>query len=277
MSGLTERQQRTLARNGFVVATDAVDDDLIAEARGALKAAESVTVDENQNEPAGARDVFRAINRQLFAYVDDLIGGEKLKHPDDPNFGTYSDEQARVYVRSPGSGRIDDPEASGDRKVGVHVDDQTDGDGGLCLLAVGLYLDDVAPRNGGFTVWPGSHWMTAAHGQLGEPNTDAEPGTRARAPDLEVRPESPFESMGELCAKMEPYEIAGDAGAAIFWHPGLVHASGVHREPGDLRVTAFSRFHAKPGTWEPADVQHPFTHWDGLDPDLYADVAEPPA
>lgn len=272
---LIDRHKRTFVRNGFVVMDDAVDDQLIAEARGAVKGDRTVEVDQNQNEPAGARGVFRAINRQLFEYAADLIGGEKLKHPDDPNFGTYSGEQSRVYVRSPGDDRITDPDATNETKVGVHVDDQTDGDGALSVLSVGLYLDHVSPRNGGFTVWPGSHWMTTEHCELEPPNEDAEPGTRARAPGMRIRDDSPYEDMDALLSEMEPFEIAGDAGSVIFWHPGLVHSSGIHLQPGDLRMTAFSRFHAKSGEWEPEDIRHPFALWDGIDAELYADIADP--
>lgn len=276
MTELDDRRKRELARNGFVVLDDVVDHELVAEARGAVTADPRVEVDLNQNEPADAREVFQEINRQLYECVDDVVGGPRLKHPDEPNFGTYSDEQARVYVRSPGEDRVGDPAAGVDRKVGVHVDDQTDGDGALSVLNVGLYLDHVPPRNGGFNVWPGSHWTTAVHCELEAPDDSADPGTRERAPSLRVRDDSPYEDTGELFAEADMFEIAGDAGAVILWHPGLVHASGVHLRPGTLRKTAFSRFHAAPGEWEPADLDHPFALWDGLDEELYADV-EPPS
>lgn len=268
MTELPERHRRNLVRNGFVVVDDALDDRLIAEARGAVNGAESIEIDQNQNEPPGAREVFRTINRRLFEYADDLVGGEKLKHPDDADFGTYADEQSRVYVRSPGDGRITDPDASSDPKVGIHTDDQTDGDGALCVLAAGVYLDHVPPRNGGFTVWPGSHWWTAQHCELEEPNQDAEPGTRARAPGLRLREESPYDDLDDLLSGTDPFEIAGDAGSVIFWHPGLVHSSGIHARPGVLRMTAFSRFHVRSGAWEPADTNHPFALWDGIDEGL---------
>lgn len=275
MVGFSDRQRRNFARNGFVVVDDAVDQELIDEARGAVKADPDIEVDQNQNEPAGARDVFRAINRQLFEYAEDAVGGRELKHPDDPNFGTYSDEQSRVYIRSAGSGEVGDPDASRDRKVGVHVDDQTDGDGGLCALNVGMYLDHVPPRNGGFSVWPGSHWITAAHCELEEPDRTADPGTRERAPNLQIRDESPYEDLDALFSKADLFEITGDAGSVIFWHPGLVHSSGIHLDPGILRFTAFSRFHVKPGEWEPTDLDHPFSILEGIDEEYYADIDLP--
>jgi len=211
-----------------------------------VKGDPNVAVDENRNELSEARELFQSLNRRLFVYADDLMGSDRLKHPDDPNFETYSDEQCRVYPRTAGEGHITDPTAATDPKVGVHTDDQTDGDGALMALNVGIYLDHVPPRNGGFTVWPGSHWITAEHCELESPDLNADPGTRARAPELRVRPESPYDTMSALYAEMEPFEIAGNAGSVILWHRGLVHSSGVHLQPGRLRLAAFSRFHLLP-------------------------------
>lgn len=276
MSGLSDRVKRDLARNGFAVLDDAVDRTLIDEARGAVKADTDVVVDENQNEPAGARDVFREINRQLFDHAEDVVGDRTLKHPDGPNFGTYSDEQARVYVRSPGDDRVGDPAATGERKIGLHVDDQTDGDGARSILNVGLYLDRVPPRNGGFSVWPGSHWITAAHCELAAPDESAQPGTRERSSGLQIRDDSPFDDVDALLSEAELFEVTGDAGAVILWHPELVHASGIHLAPGVLRMTAFSRFHVVPDEWDRDDGRHPFARWTGIGPEHYAPF-EPPS
>jgi len=87
----SDRHRRAYARNGFVVVDDAVDTELIAEARGAIKGDERIALDDNQNEPAGTREVFRSINEQLFDSADTLVGGDQLKHPRNENFGTYSD------------------------------------------------------------------------------------------------------------------------------------------------------------------------------------------
>lgn len=272
MVTLTPDQQRDFARNGFLVLEDWLDSDRVAEARGAVKADPEITVDDGQNEPAGATEVFRDINRRLYELVEALVGDRPIKHPDDPDFGTYDDEQCRIYVRSPGAGVVGDPSASEDPKVAVHTDDQTDGAGALSVLNAGIYLDDVTPRQGGFSVWPGSHWITAEHCELEPTDESAPEGTRGRAPNLQIRADSPFEDVDELLGHAELFEITGAAGAVILWHPGLVHASGIHRRPGQLRLTAFSRFHVSPGHWTPADRDHPFTLLAGIDPTTYEDV-----
>jgi len=272
MPDLSERHTRSFVRNGFVVVGDAIDADLIAEARGAVKGDQEINLDDNQNEPAAARDVFRTINEQLFEHADALVGGEKLKHPTDENFGTYSDEQSRVYVRTSSEAGVGEADADTTPKVGTHTDDQTDGDGALSVLNIGMYLDHVPPRNGGFTVWPGSHWITAEHCEIAEPDMDADPGTRARSPSLRVCEDSPFEAMSDLKDHFEGYEISGDAGSVIFWHPGLVHSSGIHLQPGVKRMTAFTRFHIEPHRWERNAARHPFARYDGIDEKHYADI-----
>jgi len=111
-----------------------------------VKGDPNVAVDENRNELSEARELFQSLNRRLFVYADDLVGSDRLKHLDDPNFETYSDEQCRVYPRTAGEGHITNPTAATDSKVGVHTDDQTDRDGALMALNVELCLDQIMFR-----------------------------------------------------------------------------------------------------------------------------------
>lgn len=88
------------------------------------------------------------------------------------------------------------------------------------------YLDDVAPRNGGFTIYPGSHKiMFQAHKY--ESNW------------------SPLESFAEalekVVAEIEPYELIAEKGSVIFWHGRMVHSSGVHIG-NDIRWALFADF-----------------------------------
>lgn len=75
------------------------------------------------------------------------------------------------------------------------------------------YLDDVPPRNGGFTLYPGSHRiMFRAH--LFESNWS---------------PLSTFRSsLRRVVAEIQPYEVVGEAGDVIFWHGRMVHSMGMH-------------------------------------------------
>ena len=78
--------------------------------------------------------------------------------------------------------------------------------------------------------------------------------------------------MDELTDHFEGYEVAGDAGSVIFWHPGLVHSSGVHMQPGIERMTAFTRFHIGLELWERNAARHPFARYDGIDEAHYRDL-----
>ncbi len=80
-------------------------------------------------------------------------------------------------------------------------------------LNVCAYLDDVTPRNGGFTVYPGSHRMTFETHEY-EANW------------------SPRESFAgvlrDIVENVEPYELVAEKGSVIFWHGRMVHSPGVH-------------------------------------------------
>ena len=105
-------------------------------------------------------------------------------------------------------------------KLGPHSDQ-------VCQqLNVCTYLDDVPPRNGGFTVYPGSH-RVMHHAHKYEANW------------------SPVEEFGNhvrvVVREIEPYEFVGEAGDVIFWHGRLIHSAGIHT--GDrIRWAVFADF-----------------------------------
>jgi hypothetical protein len=80
-------------------------------------------------------------------------------------------------------------------------------------VGVVLYLSDVLPHGGGFTVWPGSHLeMMHHHASVGG----------------EDRLASFDEALKRIEAKTRPVEITGPAGTVIFWHQRLVHTAGIN-------------------------------------------------
>lgn len=264
MSSLTDRQKRAFERNGFVVLRDAVDPELIDATREAVENDETMT-EGNQNEPAAATETIREMNRELFEYADELVGGEQLHQPDDEDFGTFSDEQARIGLRYADEKHLSDPAAQESTGFGIHVDNPTDGDGGLYALGAATYLDRVGPRSGGFTVWPGSHWITAEYLEPTGENEDALPGTRSRASDVRLRDDAPFEDMTELFELFSPFEVAGGPGTVTLWHANLIHSGGRHLAPSPVRMAAFSRFHVEPGRVALDEAMaNPLDHWEGV-------------
>ncbi len=93
------------------------------------------------------------------------------------------------------------------QSLGPHIDQ-------VCQqLNVCAYLDDVPSRNGGFTVYPGSHRiMFGAH----HFEANFSPTDRFR------------EAMDQVVSEIEPLELVAPAGSVIFWHGRLVHSAGLH-------------------------------------------------
>ncbi len=110
-------------------------------------------------------------------------------------------------------------------KLGPHSDQ-------VCQqLNVCTYLDDVPARNGGFTVYPGSH-RVMHHAHKYEANWS---------------PEDEFGNcVRKVVREIQPYEFVGDAGDVMFWHGRLIHSAGIHS--GDrVRWAVFADFsHDRP-------------------------------
>ncbi len=80
-------------------------------------------------------------------------------------------------------------------------------------LNVCAYLDDVPPRNGGFTLYPGSHkTMFRAHRCAA--NWSPLPSFR--------------DAVRSVVRDIVPLELPGAAGDVIFWHGRTVHSAGIH-------------------------------------------------
>ena len=93
------------------------------------------------------------------------------------------------------------------------------------------YLSDVAPRSGGFTVYPGSHLRLFSEHRY-EANWSPLP--------------SHDSTMREVAATIEPVEITASGGSVVFWHGRLLHSGGVHFGR-DIRWAAFADYtHDRP-------------------------------
>ena len=88
------------------------------------------------------------------------------------------------------------------------------------------YLEDVGPRSGGFTIYPGSHkLMYKAHDYAANwsPNESFEDATR------------------EVVRTIQPVELVADVGDVIFWHGRLVHTAGIHASD-EIRWAVFGDY-----------------------------------
>ena len=89
-----------------------------------------------------------------------------------------------------------------------------------------LYLDDVLPRGGGFTVYPGSHRIMY----------------RAHERDANWSPLDSFpDRMNEVVSTIKPLELIANKGDVIFWHGRTVHTAGIHHNE-DIRWAVFGDY-----------------------------------
>ncbi|MFB6218027.1 MAG: phytanoyl-CoA dioxygenase family protein [Halobacteriaceae archaeon] len=231
---LSETQKREFVRNGFLVVDDAVSASVCEAARrsvwdavdeapddpAALRAAESPGNFSNQN--SGVNDLddhldaapFEAMLEQVFPYAEALVGEGNLPAPgeDLPGVECLHSTAVNPVVRYPRED-IDpaDPNGAGPNPPvaenrNPHVD-ALDNHKPWTVIVVVLF-DDVYPRSGGFTVWPGSHRLVADWFRE-HPVESIEP-----LPD-------------ELADRIGPgYEAAGSAGTAVLAHNKTLHSSG---------------------------------------------------
>ena len=114
----------------------------------------------------------------------------------------------------------DRPGEAHGRELGPHSDR-------VCQqLNICAYLDDVRPRNGGFTVYPGSHRRTF----------------KCHETESNWSPRAGFgTTLAEIAQTIEPWELVAPAGSVIFWHGRTVHSGGIHRGD-DIRWALFGDY-----------------------------------
>ena len=84
-------------------------------------------------------------------------------------------------------------------------------------LAAMVFVDEVPPQCGGFTIWPGSH-------RLLHPHWDTVQGTSIG----EDRVDGFCEARDAALREIVPLEFPGNAGDVVFWHPRLLHSTGMN-------------------------------------------------
>ena len=83
-------------------------------------------------------------------------------------------------------------------------------------LSAMVFVSKVPPHCGGFTIWPGSHYMShpfhrTVHGPLDDDQAEAY-----------------MKARNEVLEAVTPVEFHGNAGDVVFWHPRLVHGPGIN-------------------------------------------------
>ena len=105
-------------------------------------------------------------------------------------------------------------------RLGPHMDDNP------TELLVSMILEDIGPREGGFTLYPGS--------------ARALYPTSAQALNWVATEHSPA-AMDDVKANVQPIEFTGKAGDVVFCHGWTVHSAGIH-DGKRIRMAAFLDF-----------------------------------
>lgn len=109
---------------------------------------------------------------------------------------------------------------TGINELGPHTDQ-------VCQqLNVCAYLGDVSERNGGFTIYPGSH-KAIFHQHKFQANWSPK--------------ETYSDTVRRIAQDIEPWEICAPQGSIIFWHGRLVHTVGIHKNE-NIRWALFADF-----------------------------------
>ncbi|MFB6173722.1 MAG: phytanoyl-CoA dioxygenase family protein [Halobacteriales archaeon] len=191
---------------------------------------------------------FEALFREVYPYAEALVGEGVLAPPGDPPM-EYCLHGGHLLASREGGGSVvdhdgaigpilqypeglrDDLAAPFDYREAWHVDGAT---GPYAVgadvtylpftIACAVYFDDVGPRGGGFTVWPGSHRRTEAYFAEHEYD-DYASADRDVLADLEPGP---------------ALEITGGAGTLVLWHHNVIHGAAPNHSER-IRMAGFQR------------------------------------
>ena len=105
-------------------------------------------------------------------------------------------------------------------------------------IQIAAYIDDLPPRSGGLTLFPGSHrriwnYWEAVHRD--SPPPAAPEGT----PEWDGYTAPPLE---EIKADTEPVETSGPVGSVVLWHANLTHMAGQNQRSDVIRQATIYAF-----------------------------------
>jgi ectoine hydroxylase len=117
------------------------------------------------------------------------------------------------------------------------------------LINVAVFLDDVNEFNGPVIFVPGSHTSGVVHAERVQPRADAK----------HVDPDEIALTSAELAPLVSRHGLVspkGNAGTAVFFHPGIVHGSAANMSPYPRRllILTYNRVDNQPrpmGEWRP--------------------------
>ena len=250
MAHLTSADKAFFKENGYLVVKDALSEELVRNAQDALW--EGIEADREDPQTwigAGPRSPARgshpAISATLHqsplaAMMGELVGEDKLNL--NPNNGPGP---ALVYPSGDEPGAV----PSNGHLDGYYTPTNgvAEGTVGYSTINVTIYVEDIEPGGGCFTLWPGSH-RTAAEYFRNHSLLSIQGGSSRHRFDLG-----------------QGLEIAGPAGTACLWHGQLFH-SGSKNCRRNIRMALIGRYARRDANdirfETPEDM---WTYWEGID------------
>ena len=109
-------------------------------------------------------------------------------------------------------------------------------------LQIAAYVDDLPPKAGGLTLWPGSHqriwdYWEAVHRNAAPP--DMAPGT-PKWDGYTVPP------LTDMKSDTKPIETHGPVGSVVLWHANLMHMAGQNTLSNVIRQATIYAFAKTP-------------------------------
>ena len=247
MPHLTPQDKAFFKQNGYLIRHDLLTRAQVDAARDALWQG----IEADRDDPTtwvGARPrapvppshpAIRAtvMESPVFAIAEELVGKGRL-NPGAPGpnlvFPAGDDDWT-----GPVSGHLD----------GYYTPTNGVPEGTVGLFHVGttIYVEEIEPRGGGFTLWPGTHRQAAQYFKT-HSLLSIQGGTSRHVFDLP-----------------EPLEVTGRAGTVCFWHGQLIH-SGSKNCARNIRMALIARLSRRDLNdirFETPDDM--WQYWEGID------------
>lgn len=285
-------QMRQFKRQGYLVLEDAIEQSVIDEAHSLVWDELPVSPDSSVEEMAEhgygnipevqKNEPFFKIRKTLFDYAEALVGKDSLVPKDEidipydlhilvnyPQDGRWTNTHLRRmtnYSNGAPGGHIDG--------YGINFKDkELDRTFRYWTIAAAVYLTRVDMGGGGFTVFPGSHWIAQKYYQE---HTVESPGWMGALPAIDDS-----DSGGDwqydkyLHDQLRSKEITGPPGTVTFYHQRLLHGRSLNQR--DIpRVAAFTRYAHENGESimrdAPANI---WKYWEAMD-DIEVDLENKP-
>ena len=247
MPYLSAEDKQSFKENGYLIRHDLLNHEHIQAASDAIWAG----LDADRTDPAtwigagprvpvpGSHAAIRGtvMDSPVFAAAEELVGKDRL-NPGGPG----------PHLVFP-TGEHDWAPASGGHLDGYYTPTNgvPEGTVGLFHVGVTIYVEDIEPRGGGFTVWPGSH-RQAANYFRDHSFLSINGGSSRDVFDLP-----------------EQVEVTGPAGTVCFWHGQTVH-SGSKNCARNIRMALIARLARKDLNdirFETPDDM--WTYWEGIE------------